>query len=153
MADNVFQEVLARKRSSVVNTSEKKNNSELSQVGQPSERCPPMEFAKSMAYLSAMKRTASLTDLQMTAWHNVLGVFDVDIVNAAVLEIALTDNRFPEVGDLYQSCRRHALKAGRMKLSYPPSSSDKDEGRPQMSELREIGDRFGLPVWRPRGPT
>ena len=103
-----------------------------------------------MAHLSAMKRTAQLTDLEMDAWHNVLGGFDADIVNAAVLEVALTETPFPDLGNLYQAARRHALKAGRIKQDYSPSATDKDVARTPMSELRAIGDRFGLQVWRPR---
>lgn len=86
----------------------------------------------------------------MDAWHNVLGVFDVDVVNAAVLEVALNESAFPDLGNLYQAARRHAMKAGRLSQAYSPSGSDKDVARTPMSELREIGDRFGLPVWRPR---
>lgn len=112
-----------------------------------------MEFAKAMAHLSAMKRTAQLTDLEMDAWHNVLGGFDTDIVNAAVLEVALTETPFPDLGNLYQAARRHALKAGRIQQAYSPSATDKDVARTPMAELRDIGERFGLPIWRPRTAT
>ena len=116
--------------------------------GQHVERCPPNDFARAMAHLIALKRTAALTDLQMTAWHNVLGVFDTDIVNAAVLQIALTDARWPEVGDLYQLCRKLAIKNGRLCLPFFPggTGSDKESGIPTMFEIREIAARFGLKV-------
>ena len=123
-------------------------SSTRSPVGPHVEKCPPIEFAKAMAHLVSLKRTAALTDLQMTAWHNVLGVFDTDIVNAAVLQIAVTDSRWPEVGDLYQLCRKLAIKQGRLKPAYVSggTGSDKEAGIPTMIEIREIAARFGLRV-------
>lgn len=99
-----------------------------------------------MAHLAALKRTAALTDLEMTAWHNALGVFDVDILNAAVLQIALTDAKWPEVGDLFQLCRKLAFKTGRLRREYVPNGSDRDIDMPSLAEIREIAARFGLKV-------
>ena len=99
-----------------------------------------------MAHLSAMKRTASMTETQLTAWHNVLGVFDTDIVNAAVLEMALTETRFPEVGDLFQICREKSFKTGRWKRPYSPNGNEKDATKPTDLEIRAVASRFGLAV-------
>jgi hypothetical protein len=100
-----------------------------------------------MAHLSAMKRTASLTDVQLTAWHNTLGIFDTDILNAAVLELALTETRFPEVGDLYQLCREKAFKHRRWERPYSShGQGEKDAARPGAAEIRAVAARFGLEV-------
>jgi len=94
-----------------------------------------------------MKRTVQLTRTQLTAWHSVLGVFDTDIVNAAMLELALTDSRFPELGDLYQLCREKSFKCGRRERPYSPhGQGEKDASKPTTSEIREIAARFGLKV-------
>lgn len=99
-----------------------------------------------MAHLTALKRSASLTDLQLIAWHAALGVFDAETVNAAVLEMALTEVRFPEVGDLYQICRRRAIAAGKIVIGYSPMGGTSDSKIPKQSELREIANRFGLKI-------
>ena len=93
-----------------------------------------------------MKRTVNLTSIELTAWHSVLGIFDADIVNAAVLEMALTETRFPEVGDLYQICRRKSYQTDRWKEPYQRGASDKDDHRPTMAEIRAVAERFGLKV-------
>lgn len=139
-------DILSKTQSPAARPQEKSSNSELSAVGQNVEKCPPSDFARAMAHLVALKRTAALTDLQMTAWHNVLGVFDTDIVNAAVLQIALTDSKWPEVGDLFQLCRRLSFKTGRVRRVYVPNGSEKDDGIPSIAEIREIANRFGLAV-------
>lgn len=93
-----------------------------------------------------MKRTAALDEIQTIAWHNALGGFSPEILNAAVLEIALTDNRFPEVGDLYQACRRRAIRAGLVKIPYSPLGGDKESASVTEEEIRGIASRFGLKV-------
>jgi hypothetical protein len=97
-----------------------------------------------MAYLTATKRTASLTGLQLDAWFATLGVFPAEVVNTAVLEMALTDTRFPELGDLYQICRTKAIKAGLLPDPYIPTG----DGKPKLTlaEIRTIGERFQLRV-------
>ena len=99
-----------------------------------------------MAHLCAMKRTANLTDLQITAWHNVLGIFDTDVVNASVLEMAFSETRFPELGDLYQICRAMSFRTGRWKQPYRRSAGENDDTRPTAVEIRAVAERFGLKV-------
>lgn len=87
-----------------------------------------------------------MTDLQLVAWHAAIGTFDVETINAAVLEIALTETRFPEVGDLYQICRRRAVKSGKLTLPYKPNGGNSDDKIPTQAEIREIAARFDLKV-------
>lgn len=108
-------------------------------------RCDRGDFAKAMAHLTAMKRTADLTPVQVQTWHGALGGFAPEIINAAVLEIALTDVRFPELGDLYQLCRGKALKAGLMEEPYVPNGQPK-KAEITSAEIREIAGRLGLKV-------
>jgi hypothetical protein len=98
-----------------------------------------------MAHLTAMKRTADLTPIQVQTWHGALGGFAPQIVNAAVLEMALTDVRFPELGDLYQLCRAKAIKAGHMTEPYNPIGQPK-KTEITSAEIREIAGRLGLDV-------
>lgn len=108
-------------------------------------RCDRGDFAKAMAHLTAMKRTADLTPVQVQTWHGALGGFAPEIINAAVLEIALTDVRFPELGDLYQLCRTKAIRAGHMNDPYTPNGQAK-KAEITAVEIREIGGRLGLKV-------
>jgi len=89
----------------------------------------------------ALKRTADLTPPQIEAWFAVLGGFPAEVVNAAVLEVALTRERFPEVGDLYQICRRSIPR------DYVPAG-DTDQSRPTRREIAAVAGRLGLRVAR-----
>jgi hypothetical protein len=93
-----------------------------------------------MATLAVLKRTTDFTEPEIAAWFAVLGGFPATIINAAVLEIALTDKRFPEVGDLYQICRRSLPR------SYAPFATETDASRPTKSEIAAIAARIGLPI-------
>jgi hypothetical protein len=74
------------------------------------------------------------------AWYAVLAGFPVSVLNAAVLEIALTKERFPEVGDLYAICRRSLPKG------YSPMGDGKENDRPSKGEIRAVAERLGLEV-------
>jgi hypothetical protein len=102
--------------------------------------CNVEDFGKALAYLTALKRTVELTEPQIMAWHAVLAGFPSTVINAAVIELCLTENRFPEVGDLYQICRR------KMPKPYSPNGEGTDMKRPTVSEVKSIAERLGLPV-------
>ena len=108
--------------------------------------CNRKEFAVALAHLTAMKRTAELSKIQTEAWHRALGVFDAETINAAILEMALTETRFPEVGDLYQICRRRAIQSGKLKVPYSAHGGQSDSKVPTQAELKEVAARFGLRV-------
>jgi len=109
------------------------------------QRCDTTSFAKSMAHLCAMKRTAALTDIQLEAWYGVLSGFSAAVVNMAVVEMVLTETRFPELGDLYQICLRVAIKRGDIKLPYSPhGTGDEKTSRPTDAEIRGVAERLGL---------
>ncbi len=93
-----------------------------------------------------MKRTAELSALQMDAWHAVLGGFKAEVINGAVVEMVLTDNRFPELGDLYQICRRIAIQRGDLKLDYSPHGTGAPENRPSIGEIAAVAQRLGLDI-------
>ncbi len=99
-----------------------------------------------MARLCAMKRTADLTENQLDAWHGALGGFGIEIVNAAVIELALTETRFPELGDLFQICRRLAIKRGDIKLPYSPHGEVGKIDRPTEAEIRVVAAQLGMDV-------
>lgn len=98
-----------------------------------------------MAHLSAMKRTADLSPIQLTTWHGSLCGFPAEILNAAVLEIALTDMRFPELGDLYKRCRDRAIKAGLITEPYNPNGQA-SKAEITTAEIKQIAERLGLKI-------
>lgn len=132
-------------RSLTESSSGRTSSRQLSRDGSPA-RHHPADFAKAMAHLAAMKRTAQLTTVQLETWHGVLGGFRAEILNAAVLELVLTETRFPELGDLYQVCRRRAIECGDSRLPYSPHGDAKDSGVPSRAELEAIAERLGLNV-------
>lgn len=106
----------------------------------PSVRQTPEEFARAIVALVALKRTANLTEAQVEAWYAVLGDFPAEVLNAAVIEMALTKERFPEVGDLYAICRRTLPKP------YAAHGTGEETERPSKSEIRAVAKRLGLEV-------
>ncbi len=101
------------------------------------------EFARTMAHLTALKRTTELTKVQLRAWYAVLGAFPNWIVNRAVIEMAASETRFPEVGDLYRLCRTAAINAGLLKLPYSPHAGTNDN-RLTGGEIDSMGQALGL---------
>ena len=69
----------------------------------------------SLERLCSMKRVVSLTDHQCETWLAVLSVFPESVVNAAILEIGLSEDPFPDLGKLVINCeRRRRTEAGTM---------------------------------------
>lgn len=129
-------------RGLTVNSSGKKSSSELSKAG---PRSTPEAFARAIAHLCAMKRTADLTELQMETWYGVLQGFSTRTLNRGMLELVLSDQRFPDLGDFYQTCRRIATASGEIVIGYSPWA-DTDTSRPGKAEIQAIAERLGLEV-------
>lgn len=111
----------------------------------------PVGVAKALAHLCALKRTSDFTDLQIEAWYGGLSAFPDWIINLAVIELATSETRFPEFGDVYQLCRRQALKAGVMKQpDYSPNGSDRVERKITNDEIHTIGSALGLETRNPK---
>lgn len=107
-------------------------------------------FARTIAHMSAAKLTGELSKPQLRTWFGILSVFPNWILNRAVLEIVTSDIRFPEVGDLYQRCREHAIKQGVMKLpEYVGHGTGSEKPRLSRDEVTSIGEALGLIVDNP----
>ena len=100
-----------------------------------------------MAHLCALKRTSDFTESQVIAWYGVLSMFPAWIINRSVLQLATSQERFPEFGDVYQLCRRAAIQHGLIQESYSPHGGG-DEKKPTIStyEITSIGEALGLAV-------
>lgn len=110
------------------------------------------EFARSVAHLSAAKLTTELSKPQLRTWYGILSVWPNWILNRAVLEIVTSDIRFPEVGDLYQRCREHAIKQGVLTEPYSPNGTGSEKKRLTRDEVTTIGAALGLIVDNPCEP-
>lgn len=103
--------------------------------------CDEPSFAKAMLALTAMKRTADFTEPQLTAWHAVLSGFKPTTINRAVLMICASEQRFPELADLLQWCRKIEPR----EIPYAPHG----DGNPKPlyePEIKAIAARIGLEV-------
>lgn len=96
-----------------------------------------------MISLTLLKRTSEMTAPQLNEWFSVLGQFPIWILNCAVVEMACSETRFPEVGDLYQICRRIAFKKGVMERPYHPNAKDGDVNI-TADEIARIGNSLGM---------
>ena len=89
-----------------------------------------------------MKRTVAFTPEQITTWYGGLSAFPSWIVNRAVIELATSTDRFPEFGDVYNLCRRQAIKKGLIEQPYSPHSQV--DQKITSSEIETIGAALGL---------
>lgn len=96
---------------------------------------------KSMAVLVALKRTAEFQPAELKAWHSVLGTFRPETINRAVLLVVASQQRFPEVSDLWQECRRIEKR----QAPYNPHGGDVSRSLTE-PEIRDIAERIGLEV-------
>ncbi len=104
------------------------------------DSCSDEDFAKAMWALTSLKRTAALTDEQVDAWHCVLKRFPAKVLNLAVVELAVSDTRFPELADLFSLCQR------KMPRAYCPNRGNDDLGKPTPSVVESIARDLGLDV-------
>lgn len=79
---------------------------------------------------------------QILAWYAALADFPINVVNRAIIELSLTETRFPELSDLYRLCRAAIPKP--YFGGTPPK--DGSEGRPTSEEITAIAKRLGLEV-------
>lgn len=93
-----------------------------------------------MAYLTALKRTTDLSEPQVKAWYAVLAGFPQETLNRAIIEVALTKEKFPDVGDLYQICRRSLPKP------YSPHGDGSEADKLRPSEIAAVAERLGLKI-------
>jgi hypothetical protein len=97
-----------------------------------------------------LKRTADFTEIQVEAWYAGLSAFPDWIINMAVIELATSETRFPEFGDVYQLCRTHAFKNEVMKRPEPGQFSDGNKERKiTNNEIHTIGSALGLMTRNP----
>lgn len=103
--------------------------------------CDERNFAKAMLALTALKRTADFTEPQLTAWHAVLSGYKPETINRAVLMICASEQRFPELSDMLQWCRKIEPRS----IPYAPNG----DGNPKPiydDEMRTIAAKLGLEV-------
>lgn len=105
---------------------------------QPS--CTKPEFAKAMLALTTLKRTSDFTKQQLNAWFCVLKRFPAKTINLAVVELATSETRFPEVADLFRLCHRKTPRP------YSPMAGDDDLGKPGPKVVEQIARDLGLDV-------
>lgn len=100
-----------------------------------------------MAHLCALKRTSDFTAIQVETWYGGLASFPAWVINRSVLQLATSQERFPEFGDVYQLCRREAIQAGLMQEPYSPhGGGDDKKSTISRQEITTIGEALGLAV-------
>lgn len=102
--------------------------------------CSVTEFGEAIRVLSRLKRTANFTEEELLAWYAVLRRFPARVVNLAVVELATSETRFPEVADLFRKCQ------SKMPRGYCPNRGDDDLGKPTPSVVESIARDLGLDV-------
>ena len=99
------------------------------------------EFLKSMLALVALKRTAAFTEQQVEAWYAVLAGFKPKTLNRAILTVCASQERFPELSDVFQACRQIEPR----ERPYNPHGGGGVKPLYE-DELIEIAERLGMEV-------
>lgn len=74
---------------------------------QPSTVCCSLQdFVAAMKVLTILKRTTAFTTEQAAGWYAALAHFRHTTINRAVLQLSASQDRFPELSDLFQLCRK-----------------------------------------------
>jgi hypothetical protein len=102
--------------------------------------CSKEDLVSSVMLLCSAKRTVEFTPAQLITWHAFLGGFQARTITQAAIEIAATNERFPDLSDLLAACRR---------IERPPEHDQVSRGDPKpiyRREIVEIAARLGLEV-------
>ena len=102
--------------------------------------CSDEDFGKAMWVLTNLKRTSAFTEEQVDAWHCALKRFPAKVLNLSVVELAVSETRFPELADLFRLCQR------KMPRAYAPMAGDDDMGKPGKDVVKQIAADMGLDV-------
>lgn len=81
-----------------------------------------------------------MTAIELKSWYAVLADFPGQVLNRAIIEVALTKEKFPDVGDLYQLCRKSLPKR------YSPHGDGKEFDNLAASEIAAVAERLGLKI-------
>ena len=79
--------------------------------------------------------------MELKAWHAVLGTFRSETINRAVLLVVASEQRFPELSDLLQQCRRIEKR----EAPYSPHGDGVVRSLTE-PEIKDIAARIGLEV-------
>jgi len=99
-------------------------------------------FTSAMTTLCCLKRTAELTESEIHFWFAVLESFRPQTVNRAVIELGTCLERFPELADVLQACRRIEPP----KREYTPMGDGPRGDRLTRIELKRIAEKLGLDI-------
>lgn len=98
------------------------------------------KLAPVLARLCAAKNQVALTPFAIETWCAALSVFELRIVNRAVLEIALGSDPFPDLGKLMIRCQQLVNQESTV------VAPGRDESRLSKSTLRKIALAMGIDV-------
>jgi hypothetical protein len=83
---------------------------------------------------------ADFTPHQLQTWLAVLSVFDVKIVNRAVLEFGLAEDPFPDIGKIFLKCQR-------IKFSQSGQyAASRDDSKPTESSIEAAAKALKLDI-------
>lgn len=99
-------------------------------------------FTRAMATLCCLKRTTELTKPQAKHWFAVLQGYRPQTLNRAVIEVGCQLQRFPELSDILQVCRRIEPP----ERPYHPHGDPRKGDQVTKLEVERIAARLGLDV-------
>jgi hypothetical protein len=95
-----------------------------------------------MLALTCGKRTTDFSQAQLKVWHASLCSFPAHVINRGVVEMILDGVRFPEVGDLYDLCRKQIPK--KLTEAAYTAHGKGNAQRVGKNEIEAVAERLGL---------
>ena len=96
-------------------------------------------IGESLKRLCALKNQAQFTAFAIETWAAALSVFPPEVVNAAVLDMALSQDPFPDCGKIIAKCQIEMSK----KATIP---SQADPNKPSTNTIKAVAKALGIKI-------
>ena len=96
-------------------------------------------IGESLKRLCALKNQAQFTAFAIETWAAALSVFPPEVVNMAIIEMALSQDPFPDCGKVIAKCQIEMAKRA-------TTPSQADPAKPTIGTVRAVAKALGIKI-------
>ena len=97
------------------------------------------QIGESLKRLCALKNQAQFTAYTIETWAATLSVFPAEVVNMAILEMALSQDPFPDCGKVIAKCQAEMAKRS-------PVVTQADPAKPSRGTVKAVAEALGIKI-------
>lgn len=97
------------------------------------------QIGESLKRLCALKNQAQFTAFAIETWAAALSVFPPEVVNMAVLEMALSQDPFPDCGKVIAKCQMEMARRSTV-------VSQADPAKPSRGTVKAVAEALGIKI-------